>query len=334
MLNELNAYVMIQDTKGNIEGNKINGEVKGGFAHFFESKVGSEKDNRNSVEQMYKKVGEIDININLIIKYLRDNEKYIVLEDFHFAQDDFCRSFADDLKALSDEKKQIIIVGVEDKLPIMIKKRNDLKKRAKSLPIGHFESLDLEMIIQKGCDVLNISFSDDIKTFIVNESENRAYITQAICKNICEILDITERVEGEKRIISDIQIAEEACELIAFSENNLYSNIVREIGSRNHGNDSTQVYKWVLKVLQEHRIGTNGIGNAGILSLLRAMGNDTIKQGSINACVNKLPEILDAKDLIQVFKYENKTLYIIDDFFQFYLRWSRELLDEYKPKEV
>ncbi|KJS15493.1 MAG: hypothetical protein VR69_13050 [Peptococcaceae bacterium BRH_c4b] len=230
------------------------------------------------------------------------------MEDFHFASDEFISNFSDDLKALSDERIQFVIVGVENKVPIMLTARPDLKERILSIEVGHFDETCLQEIIKMGAKELHFAISNDsITSLIISESDNKAYMTQNICRHLCVVENITEKCTIKYKI-NKMENVMLACRLVALKNKPLYDEIVDTIGSQSHGNSTYKAYLWILKILSKNRVGKMGITLNQILHGIQNLGNNQIPGGSVYACVPRLPKL--SKQCEQVFKYNNKTLFV------------------------
>ncbi len=324
IVDKLQVYTLVEKMEKKVTSEEIKGSIEGN-AIIIKSNVDGTMGSENETSNIYQKMGKQEIDVNKLIECLKPANKIIIIEDFHIASDNFIKSFSHILKALADEKLQMVIVGIDNKVPLVINEREDIKARIKVFNISNFEDENIRDIIELGCNKLNISFSDKMINMIVKESEHKAYIAQAICKNICIIKNI-ERTLAIKQFFDELNTVEKACKLLAHSEDEVYKNVIHSIASNGTASNKNDTYIWTLKVLEKYKISDRGITNREFYAHIRNLGNSVMKQGSINACIPKLPSILNKADTnIQVFSYRDKRLFITDDFFQFYLRWSDEM---------
>ncbi len=327
ILNRAQSFILVNTSENETKSETIKVKHKTGIPNLLESQLERELTESEDKNRVHERVGKVCYNINMLIDCLRDYKPRIILEDFHFASDEFVKQFADDLKSLSDEKIQIIIVGVENKIPVLFNERPDLQERILTIEVGHFEDKYLEEIIEKGSDQLNFEVDDIILKFIIKESGNKAYITQNICKHLCMVENIKDRCI-KRFTLENMNSAQQACELVAFKNKPQYEKVVHVIGTKQHGNSTYDTYKWILKYLVNNKVNKLGVKLNELHNGIKALGNMDIPQTSIYACVPRLPKLLDKDKLKQVFKYENKTLFV-DDSFQFFLRWSPNIVGIY-----
>lgn len=277
------------------------------------------------------RVASIKYNINLLIECLKTKKPRIILEDFHFATDEFIREFAKDLKSLSDEKIQVIIVGVENKARMLrdAVPTDDLNRKILEIEVGYFEDKYLEQIIDLGSDKMNIKVSKPIVNRIVSESYNKAYATQNICLMLCELEDIHERCVKEYSLNNE-EILYKSCKFIA-KQSTMWQGVIDVIGSREHGSDKLQTYKWILKFIHETKVPKEGIEIPAMNKIVRQMGGNGISDTSLRQSVLYIIKMLNENNLDLVISYKNKRMYI-DEEFQFYVRWSDDIVSKYISK--
>lgn len=327
ILNRAESFVLVKKSENKTKSDIVKANHKTSIINTYEVQIASELAKSVTKDITHERVGKVCYNINMLIDCLRNHKPRIILEDFHFASDDFVKQFADDLKSLSDEKIQVIIVGVENKIPLLFNERPDLEERILTIEVGHFEDRYLKKIIEKGSRILNFEVDEKILESIVSESSNKAYMTQNICKHLCLVEGIKDKCIKKYRL-KDINSLRKACKLVAFKNKPQYEKIVHVIGAKKHGNNAYDTYKWILKYLVNNRVNKLGVKLNELHSGIRALGHTTIPLTSIYACVPRLPKLLDNNKLKQVFKYENKTLFV-DESFQFFLRWSDDIVGPY-----
>lgn len=154
------------------------------------------------------------IDANLLIKFLKPSDKIVVIEDFHYIQEEFKEKISQDLKAFSDEMCPWIIVGVQHKTSKLLSYNVDLQQRIAELSVERFSQEQLARIIELGEKALNIQFSDEIKEKILSESYGNASMVQNICQRICILKGIPDTCSDLVRI-KDNDLFTGACKLIA-----------------------------------------------------------------------------------------------------------------------
>lgn len=327
VVNKLGVYIETERESETGNESVLSGSVSG-KTPIFSAKAGAEHKSGDIEKVKYLKAANPGLTLTTVTDEVTSANKIIIMEDFHIAKSQFVKEISSVLKAFADNKVKVIIVGIENRLSEIYDARNDIKGRIKAYNVSEFKNSDLKEIINKGEKCLNINISEAIKNFLVNESFHKAYVLQALCRILCNLEDVQETLIIKKEI-SNLDNAKKACEYLAFSEDSTYANTVRVIAQSGRKSNKQQTYLWLLRVLKNYSIGEEGIELKDIFQRIRALGNDEMTQGSVNSCVAYIPNVLEKnKNVINVFKYENKRLYVIDEFFQFYLKWALDLHNE------
>lgn len=191
----LSSYDDTSSTKGNVSGGlkmkfKIplmvecegSGEVKGGKS-------------KEHVES-YKTV---EYNLALaqdISELLRalNFKKRIVLENFHYLQDDVQRRLAVDLRIFEDYNILFIILGIWRERNRLSQYNGDLVDRVIEVPVEPWEPQDLKRIVETGLPLLNVSF-ENVVDDIISSCFDSVGVFQEICKEACYACQIQETSE-------------------------------------------------------------------------------------------------------------------------------------------
>nr|QNO42260.1 hypothetical protein LDHBDEKG_00011 [Methanosarcinales archaeon ANME-2c ERB4]QNO43046.1 hypothetical protein HGKCJMEE_00024 [Methanosarcinales archaeon ANME-2c ERB4]QNO43189.1 hypothetical protein CEGDBGHB_00011 [Methanosarcinales archaeon ANME-2c ERB4]QNO45342.1 hypothetical protein IOFJOFCH_00002 [Methanosarcinales archaeon ANME-2c ERB4]QNO45672.1 hypothetical protein BOCBCOEP_00001 [Methanosarcinales archaeon ANME-2c ERB4] len=287
----------------------------------------SEVSNINSDKQIA--VASPNIGANLLIKYLKPSEKIIVLEDFHYANDQLKHQLSQDLKAFSDDECPWIIVGIQHKTSKLLSYNIDLQQRIAEIPVEGFTNEQLKTIIELGGSALNIKFSDEVKDRIIKESLGSASLVQNICQRICIINTIYNTSKNQINI-NDSDVVPTACKDIANENKYYYEDIVKKIGLGGRSDGSTEKYKWFLKLIREKDIPEHGLRNTEILSYLKELGHQEITQGSVTTGLSYLPRLLQKLEFPSFFDYDDstKTFYLLDKNIKFVFKWVPEMIED------
>lgn len=101
-----------------------------------------------------------------------------------------------------------------------------------------------------------------------------------------------------------------ACVSVAEEQKVTYEQIAITIGKHEHGNNTTGVYKWILKVIQNTKITDDGISNTEVFKRMKELGHKTIQQGSVTFGLKNLPKLLDKKGLPPVFEFNENNVFL------------------------
>lgn len=314
--------------KNYVEGNGIKSKVafKAGakIKGLFNASGEAENVDSSSKDSRYERIYTPEIELTLVTQKAKEAGKIIILEDFQMASEDFISELADVLKAFADDQIKVIIVGIDNKISNIINARNDINSRIITINLDKFKKEELREIITKGEVALNIEFTEDVKNMIIDNSYERAYILQGICRYLCSNEKIAE-TQKCKKTISNKDTVKNACEALAQAVEGIYENSFQKIlraATKRNGNDT---YRWILRVFQKNL----KLGNGAIPARTIASKINDLKEGGFNtAAIYPCLKNMITKQEIHIFRYEDKFLYVDDVMFIFYLRWNDTVSEE------
>ena len=317
LLEKIDPYYLKSYTEENGAESKISANAKGDIKIF---KVGGDAENltSNLKGSQFERICSPEIELTFITQKAKEAKRIIILEDFQMASESFIIELADVLKAFADDQVKVILVGIDNKMSNIINARNDITSRIATLNLDKFKKEELYEIISKGEEALNVEFSEDVKKMIVDNSFERAYILQGICRSLCRNEKITER-QAKKMCITSTDAVEKACELLATSIEGIYDSSFRKMLRAATKANKNDTYRWILRALREVIKNGNGeIEAKTIASKISDLMGGGFNTASIYPCLKNMV----TKQDINIFKYIEKCLYIDDIMFIFYLKWS------------
>lgn len=209
-ITELNAHILKQAgfeltvTNKFTTSGKAKVSVSLGHQLFSLLHISGEAERQKEIERLSKPI-EADLSdVNDIIKCLSNIEfdQYIVIEDFHYLPDIVQRDFAIELKVFHENSRFcFIIIGVwleEDRL---IMYNGDLCSRILSINADKWPDDKLREVIEKGQNLLNISFSEDFISSTIEHSFGNVYLVQECCHRAAKHSKIFN-TQTEKRDIN------------------------------------------------------------------------------------------------------------------------------------
>lgn len=333
ILYELNSFYESERTRSSGKNSAVAAELQS-IIGIGTGKISGSLGSISSLSDKQVRVSEPVLGSNLVIRFLKPSKKIIILEDFHYVNSDFKFALSEDLKAFSDEKCPWILVGVQHKTSGLLSYNLDLSQRISELPVEGFSDENLQKIIELGETALNIRFSLDIRNSIVKEAIKSASIVQNICQRICLIKNINE-TQNSTMQIDDLAIVEQACREIAYDSKSYYERAIKTISYGGRSDGSTEKYKWFLKLIKEVDIPEQGLKNTETLKHLKALGHDSIQQGSVTSGLGYLPKLLENNSIPALFDFDldNKTFYLLDKYMKFVFKWIPELVDNLFSEE-
>ena len=120
--------------------------------------------------------------IELFKKYL--NNKYIILENFHYLNMEVQEQLAYDLRSFRDNHIVFIILGIWRESNRLVQFNGDLLDRVTEVPVEPWRKEDLSKVIDKGSELLNVDFTE-IKDDLILSCFNSIGILQELCKECC-----------------------------------------------------------------------------------------------------------------------------------------------------
>jgi hypothetical protein len=151
-------------------------------------KAGSEK------EQKYD---EVPINLELpqhVANLLKKigSKRWVILENFHYLNDDIQRQLAFDLRAFQELGLRFVVLGVWREKNRMAQFNGDLLDRIVEVPVEPWIEGDFRKVAAKGAEVLNISFSNTLLTDAVHASFSSIGVFQELLKGICAAAGVSQ----------------------------------------------------------------------------------------------------------------------------------------------
>lgn len=300
------------------EGLPIEGEI-------IESKVVSDT-------ERYSKKESYILTKDKVIKHFVDNNKVLILDDFHYAPERVQKNIASHLKDAIRRNFRAIIISLPHRSDAPIRKNADLSGRLSLIDIKEWEIHELEEIAIKGFEKLDIKIPRDIVNKIAIESLTSPQLMQYICLSICMLLDI----DGNK--VKDIKedILEEA---YRYTTSNLnYDDVISLIsrgplikGRKRNSYETKLGKKMDLYQLVVESLAKNpplmGLTIDDIKErVVELIADSEIKpdrQKIKNTIVQIEKLVNDRDDIFKVIEWKDDIIYIIDPLFLFYLRWGR-----------
>ena len=327
ILYELNSFYEAEKTQSSSKNSGITAELQS-ILGIGTAKVNAQLGIADIFSDKQIRVSQPSIGCTLVIKFLKQSRKIIILEDFHYANHDLKYALSEDLKAFSDEKCPWILVGVQHKTSELLSYNLDLQQRISELPVEGFTDEQLQQIIELGETALNIRFSSEVRDHIVEEALESASIVQNICQRICIIKDIS-RTQKDTTHIDEVSVVEQACKEIAYDSKSYYERAIKSISLGGRSDGSTEKYKWFLKLIKEKNIPEQGLKNTETYRYLKELGHDSIQQGSVTSGLSYLPALLQKNKFPAFFDFDsdNKTFYLLDKYMKFVFKWIPELVD-------
>jgi hypothetical protein len=111
--------------------------------------------------------------------------KWIILENFHYLNDDIQKQFAFDLRAFQELGVRFVVLGVWREKNRMAQFNGDLLDRVVEIPVEPWTEIDFRRVAAKGGEALAVTFSNDVLTGAIQASFSSIGVFQELLKGIC-----------------------------------------------------------------------------------------------------------------------------------------------------
>lgn len=265
-----------------------------------------------------------------IIQYYIENEKVLVIDDFHYASLEMQMKMAHQLKDAIRRELKVVVVSLPHRADDAIRQNADLSGRLSLINIETWKREDLKKIALRGFDKLDIQIEDSIADKLAVECLTSPQLMQYICLSICTLLEDEEKQEVTEEIL------ERAYRFTTVNFN--YADVagVMSKGPNPRGQQrkhymtvdgkELDLYGLIVESLAKNpplmEIGFDDFFDR-IIQLIKSTDIKLDKQ-TVKNHLNNLQGILDGKEEIyRAIEWKDGTIYVLDPLFLFYLRWGR-----------
>lgn len=266
-----------------------------------------------------------------IIRYYIENNKILVIDDFHYASAEMQMKMAQQLKDAIRRELKVVVVSLPHRADDAIRQNADLSGRLSLINIETWKEEDLKKIAIKGFDKLEIKITDNIAEKLAVECLTSPQLMQYICLSICTLL------EDEKKQEVNDEILEKAYRFTTINFN--YADVVSVlIKGPNPRGQQRKLYRTVDgKELDLYGIIVESLAKNPTMTELDFESfynrifnvieeNDRLKleKQTVRNHLNHLQELLEGKEEIyRAIEWKDGKVYVLDPLFLFYLRWGR-----------
>jgi hypothetical protein len=277
----------------------------------------------NSEYTLQRDIVKSKLSAKHLIPLLNELPVQLVVEDFHYLSDDVKREVFQQWKTFIDKGISVVVVSTTHHAIDIARANPDLTGRARFIDVGKWEDDDLAQIPIKGFKFINVKIGEGLCRRIAKESVGLPIITQQICQSIATERDLSP---GSHQRGTSVQTGE-LTKSLEFVCDNLYANHQSDYTrlstgprkrSRKHATYEKILASFALDPLQfslkQHEL-------ADRISQLNSEGESPIPAASISAALKALAKFQERNKIALLDWHEiDKTLYILEPSFLFYLR--------------
>jgi hypothetical protein len=249
--------------------------------------------------------------------------KIIVIEDFHYLEEEVQEKFAFDLKVFHETSKIVfVIIGVWLESNRLLLYNGDLNGRLTNINVDDWRDEELQMVMDNGKPLLNITFPKTVEEYIVDISQDNVGLLQELCYRLCEKYNIWTTQEKNIEIGSIDEINEIAKEL-ADDQAGRYRTFISKF-SQGLSVTELEMYKWILWMVinSESQDLRNGIAPNIIFHKIREHHpkKNVLQQNNVTQAMERVQNV-QFKHKLQplILDYSNGELSVVDANFLVYL---------------
>lgn len=200
---KLGVYYNNSSSISNTEGHKATSGLKTNGI-----KAGSEYNESVTKVSNFARLVEPQLTPQRLAETLGATNKVLVIEDFHKLDDAEKKRLADMLKVFNDMANtypslKVICIGAVDTAREIIKLDNNLKQRVYECEIPLLTDAEIQNIVLRGCELLNIEMASDLVERIVHYSNQLGGLAHQLCYDVCESKGITKTQLVKKRLTGE-----------------------------------------------------------------------------------------------------------------------------------
>jgi len=267
---------------------------------------------------------------NHLIPLLKNSNAVLVVEDFHYLQEEVQKEVFQQWKAFTDEQVSVIVVGTTHHGVDLAYANQDLVGRIQQVDLKRWIDSDLSMIALKGFNALGQNPPREMINFVSQECAGLPILMQQTCGQLFSDKEIEELGRGE--VVSfNMANARSALFNVATTRYRQYETWYTRlktgprIGARKY-----ETYELLLALFTQDP-PTFQLLRHEIDQRLASVGLEPCKvppQASINSTLKALAKF-QAKNGFSLLEWSEKdqAIYVLEPAFLFYLRWRQRKTD-------
>lgn len=263
-----------------------------------------------------------------ITKYMLDNNKVLLIDDFHYASEAAQYYVARVLKTELFNGLKAVVVSLPHRCDEVILRNPDLIGRTMLVEMPPWNTDDLLKIATTGFGLLNMQIDDKLLRKMAIESISSPQLMQENCFNLAYFLQ-------QNNCSADDEIIKQCFQSVAenYASYDALFDAIKQGPPRGNGRRRTyplkngavvDIYGLVLYAMKVdppvERITMDELKQrlSCVLATDEKMPSVSQLSATLNKIVAKLEEVFSGLDVLE---YKAQCLYILDPFFLFALRW-------------
>jgi len=265
------------------------------------------------------------------INQLKESNRALIIDDFHYLNRDFQGSIIRALKPLIFEGLPIVLIAIPHRRYDAIRVEREITGRLEAINIPSWDKEEILQIPREGFPLLNLDVSEKVCNRLAEEAYGSPHLMQEFCKELALSNGIEERTAQAFSIneVSDqlfSHVAEGTGKVIfdklATGPRQRSDRIPRKFKNGN----TDDIYGVVLYALARLGPGLDTIEYEVLRGAIRDILADNIPQAhEVTRVLEKMAEIAtgdEASTPVLDWDKGERKLHITDPFFAFFLKWG------------
>lgn len=273
-------------------------------------------------------------DVSELLHKVRFNKK-IILENFHYLDEDKQRELAFDLRTFQETGIIFVVLGVWRKKDKLRNFCTDLTDRVDDIPVEPWIDSDFRKVINAGSEKLNIKISESIIAKLISNSFGSIGVLQELLRECCRAAGVIETCSEGGRHLADDSFADKAlsekCD--DYRENHEQDLELLASGNVTHSKDKEKVplhlpYYLVRVIAQKGYEGIiGGLSRSDITDAIKAMHHrpEDVRPSDMSNLLHNLSSLQFKKKINPpLIDYDKgkRMLFAIDSTFFYFLKNS------------
>jgi hypothetical protein len=262
----------------------------------------------------------------------------LVVEDYHYLLEEVKEIVFQQWKSFVDEEVSVVVLGTTHHAIDIVSANNDLLARVCHIEMSRWQNDDLELIVKKGFDYLDIPIGFSAKKFIGSESVGLPILTQQCCEQLFIDKGCTEYERTPELNFTLVDAQRSLANVARSRYSQLESYYTRLITGPRKRARTYDTYELILSCFAQEPLKFS-LRRHEIDERLLSIDLPSAKRppaGSVTSTLNALGRFQSRVGLeLLEWQAEEDTLHIFEPLFLFYLRWRGfQQMEERSRKDV
>lgn len=329
-LGQLGIWVDLKRTESNDITGKIDLKASGELGLAILGKIKAEGAGALSAaldkETEAAPVGQAPASLSWVARILKESERRLVIEDFHYMAETQQRRFAFILKALGEYEVFAVIVGIWPTDHLLTYYNGDLTLRVEDIRLS-WSNPELEEVLRKGSDALNIHMSPALCAGLIADAYGNVGLLQRLAEQVCLQYRVTSTARETVRMdvgteLDDArkQVASQMSgRFLAFAD-----NFVRGMRRLKEG---LAVYHHLLRTFTAATDAelVDGVDSAQLLERIHRDA-ESIRQSDLTQALERVERLqvqIDVNPLVLTYSKPARRVFLADRAFLFFRKYAQ-----------